>query len=238
MNADLPPSSSGGFNDLRKYSPLTAALERVFFVLQFLSPASWFIQTRAAHQRAFPPLGPDVPATMRRSRQIERYLYIWFAVQVVLAISLAISAPMPAWIPMFLSAWRVFDIMQSAINSHLFDRLRTGTRPDYVPVYARAVILNVWNYLEMIICFGIFYSAKLEMLENAKSWADAYYFSVITQLTIGYGDINPLGWLRPVAAVQGILGFLYGLIVLTRLIAFLPRAESVLDAKSDAKPHQ
>ena len=32
------------------------------------------------------------------------------------------------------------------------------------------------------------------------------YFSVITFTTIGYGDYAPLGWLRLVAGVEGLLG--------------------------------
>ena len=34
----------------------------------------------------------------------------------------------------------------------------------------------------------------------------AFYFSFITQLTVGYGDLAPLGYAQPLAITQGILG--------------------------------
>jgi len=88
-------------------------------------------------------------------------------------------------------------------------------------------VLSLWNFLEMMLCFAVIYSAMLTRIGGAESVGDAYYFSAITQMTIGYGDLAPLGPLKLVAPCQGIIGFLFGLFVLTRFIAFLPSIGAV-----------
>ncbi|HTO61277.1 MAG TPA: ion channel, partial [Bradyrhizobium sp.] len=54
------------------------------------------------------------------------------------------------------------------------------------------------------------------------------YFSVVTQLTIGYGDLTPTSYLRAIIAAQGVLGFLVGIFAVSRVIAFLPKPQSVI----------
>ncbi len=39
-------------------------------------------------------------------------------------------------------------------------------------------------------------------------FADALYFSNVTTTTLGYGDFPPLGPGRPVAALQGLVGYM------------------------------
>ncbi len=48
----------------------------------------------------------------------------------------------------------------------------------------------------------------------------AVYFSFITLLTIGYGDIVPTGtWARSLTVVEGATGFIYGTVVVAWLVA-------------------
>ena len=116
-----------------------------------------------------------------------------------------------------------------AINTNLFDPLRLNIRVSRVASVERILALTLWNFVEIWLCFGIIASAESACLSvpppAAADWRDAYYFSAITQLTIGYGDISPVGILRVAAPIQGFSGFLLGVIVLARFVAVLPRIQ-------------
>ncbi len=44
----------------------------------------------------------------------------------------------------------------------------------------------------------------------------AFYFSIVTFTTLGYGDISPIGWSRPIAAIEALAGvFMNALFLLT-----------------------
>jgi len=213
--------------DLKKYSPFTYFWERVFFGLQYLSPANLFFRTRVDTQKEFNDTGNSEGITVKRGRRIEAYVMIW----AVLLIACAVVGPQTSGclrcLCIFLPSFRVFEILQLAINMNIFDRIRLGERKHYVSGVTRTLVLSLWNFLELILCFSIIYSVMLKYIKNAETVCDAYYFSVITQLTIGYGDLSPLGPLRFVAPFQGVVGFLFGLFVLTRFIAFLPQINTI-----------
>lgn len=60
-----------------------------------------------------------------------------------------------------------------------------------VTCVSRSLTLSVLNYFEIIFCFTTLYVVAGGPLLPAGSWADALYFSIVTQLTVGYGDIRP-----------------------------------------------
>lgn len=214
-------------SDLRRFSPMTYVLERTFFFLQFLSPAIILFGTRIAAQRI------DDPATFRevaarRGRRIELYVLVWALLEGLAAVVVPRLSGRCLLAVACLPAFRIFEIFQSIINLNVFDRLRMGTRPHYVAALARTMLLSMWNFVELILCFGILYSSKLTSFNVLVSAPDAYYFSVITQLTIGYGDIAPVGTTRLIVSIQVIGGFIVALFALSRVIAFLPRLGSVI----------
>jgi hypothetical protein len=67
--------------------------------------------------------------------------------------------------------------------------------------------------------FGLAYALNYQSLRGASRPADDFYFSVITQLTIGYGDVSPESLLRIVAAAQGLFGALFVIVVLGRAVS-------------------
>ncbi len=213
--------------DLRLFSPITWALERCFYAAQYLSPANLLFGTRVESQQRFTNSEAAQTLTIWRSRRIEAYVLSWCAVE--LGVAVVVPGVAGLWLALLLlPAFRLFEIVQAAVNLNLFDRLRLRGRKHYVATVARTMLLSLWNFFELILCFGIFYSSRLAMFEKPITSLDAYYFSVITQLTIGYGDIQPVGITRAAAAIQGLLGFVFALFALSRLIAFLPRTEAVL----------
>ena len=220
--------------ELRLFSPATFFLERLFFYAQRLSPANLWLRTHIDVQA-----NSDTPEkirelTMRRGRRIEAYIFCWF----VLEAAVVFIAPSLHGFWLFvlaLPAWRVCDLFQSAINVNIFDRLRCGARIHRVASVTRIVILSFWNFIELMLCFGIFYSSELAAFKGHGEGigrldpAEAYYFSVVTQLTIGYGDFQAIGFTRLLAATQGLLGFVFAVFVLSRVVAFLPKSESIFD---------
>ena len=94
--------------------------------------------------------------------------------------------------------------------------------------------MGLVNLIRLAICFGAIYAHRLTDLDKAHSWKSAYYFSFITQLTIGYGDVSPLGPTRAIAVLQGMIGFFFGLVVLGRFISFLPRIGTLMKDDSSS----
>lgn len=89
-------------------------------------------------------------------------------------------------------------------------------------------LLALWLY--MILGFGILYwiegfvtghglsSGGRMMGGNPADLASAIYFSFVTALSIGYGDVTPLGILRVFAILEGAAGLLIFGVVVSRLV--------------------
>ena len=63
------------------------------------------------------------------------------------------------------------------------------------------------------IYFGVVFGCLEGLLpgtcvDGLTSGADAIYFSYVTITTLGYGDLQPIGWCRAVSAFQATLGLL------------------------------
>jgi Ion channel len=216
-------------HNLWKYSPLLWCLERLFHWMEFLSPANLLFGTRVQAQRQFTTEEEMKEAMLARGRSVELYVILWFVVEIILALASPSSSGWVRWLCVVLPLFRVFEITQTAVNLNIFERLRIkASDSHFVASHIRTVVLTLWNFLELMFCFGIVYSTRLDLLSHAENPLDGYYFSMMTQLTIGYGDINPVRWGRLLAAIQGVLGFFFALVVLTRLTTFLPRSEAIV----------
>ena len=58
--------------------------------------------------------------------------------------------------------------------------------------YKRSMLLLFFNYIEIVITFGVLYSCGNHMNVPFKTWYDPIYFSMITSSSIGFGDFVPV----------------------------------------------
>ena len=122
---------------------------------------------------------------------------------------------------------RIVHIMQAVVNLSVFDQLRLR-EPIVISSAVRTVVLSFLNYLELVACFAILYLSLPGQLVGLEHWSDALYFSVVTQLTVGFGDIRPVHWARLVTTVQAIIAVVFTVLIFGRIIAVLPRLTSVM----------
>jgi hypothetical protein len=209
-------------------------LERFFAWAQFISIATWLWGTRS-FSRTLEITARD-HFELARSRHVEFYMLGWFLVLLLggtLSLSAEASGPALSWLRSAIScagALRIADILQANVNMHVFDgaRLsREGEPAQYVASQLRSTLISVWNYLELIGWFAILYLQFGGLQNGACSRdmdpMDALYFSTITQLTIGFGDLTPAGRVaRSLAMAQGLLGTLFIIFGIGRFAAMLP----------------
>jgi Ion channel len=217
---------------LREYSIITWFFERVFWVLHQMSPSRVVGGSRVAHVNSEAFRQNPKLATAVRSRRKEAYIITWFVIELLLLLVVEIEVGWPLWIPRVLATIRILDIFQASVNLSVFDQLRTDERV-VISSAVRTLVLSFLNYLELLICFGIVYVTMLEKLEGAEGWLDAIYFSVVTQLTIGFGDIRPIGVARFVASAQGLVAVAFTILILGRIVSVLPRIETVMKHSPD-----
>jgi hypothetical protein len=123
-------------------------------------------------------------------------------------------------------ALRLVDIIQVNVNMILFDSIRTEGF-NRITKYTRAILLIIWNYFELILIFGFFYLSNHESLKGFNIWTDSYYFSTITQITIGYGDLSPIGSIRFITAFQGFVGTMFMAFIISKIITLVPELKEM-----------
>lgn len=103
-------------------------------------------------------------------------------------------------------------------------------------LYNLAVLLVL--YLNIIFVFAIIYAIldhsghghiidHYRLNEEAGKWFDPLikplYFSAITLLSVGYGDVTPFGWARIIAVFEAMAGYVLPATVIIQYIRFFPR---------------
>ncbi len=87
------------------------------------------------------------------------------------------------WLLVYLILETILYIPTLIFASDLFARPRS---------YKRSMLLLFFNYLEVVISFGVFYTLGQNTNIPFAHWSDALYFSLMTSNTIGYGDYYPI----------------------------------------------
>ncbi|MEW6536709.1 MAG: potassium channel family protein [Candidatus Auribacterota bacterium] len=228
--------------DIKEFSRVLWVLEIIFFVLQYFCVSTWICGTREEHNANY-----TLARSQRRSLKVEKYLLCFFVLEVasIFVINLPSNKLLQILQTIFLwiVIYRILTIFIVIINMNIFDILRLKGLKHRMISSIRTVVLSFWNYLELMLCFGICYDYfSNNGLSKQLKFLDPYYFSVITQLTIGYGDIHPVrNWVKILVIFQGILGFIFAVFIIARIVSFLPRIGSLyednnkLTVKKDGK---
>jgi hypothetical protein len=186
---------------------------------------------------------PSTPILVAKFVQrIDTYVAAWLALEILFyAVAAAVGTigqpsrwvTLSWWALLVLLLWRPIEIVAYAILTTVTVRLvRGGSPPPLVAAPVRVVVLGVLNYLELILCFAGIYALGFGAIEKAKDWFDPMFLST-TLLTVGYSNLYPSGWLRPIACVQAIFGLVVMLFVITRVLAIL-QAEVGIDTRTGA----
>jgi Ion channel len=213
-----------------EYGPITHLLERVFRGMQYASLAIILFGTASGHRGYFKGPSDSREFDIWRARHLDYYLSLWLLFEIATALLIALAC-VPAHClilsMLFLIAYRMLDILQASVNINVFAQLRDIPGNNILNA-TRALVLSIWTFVELALCFGVIYSSPISHLSGSAGWWDAYYFSIITQLTIGYGDIHPEGVTKLFASLQGLFGFILALVVIGRLVSILPRPTAVV----------
>jgi hypothetical protein len=221
---------------LKEFSQVTWFVERMFFWAEFVSPGILYIPTRnLLHSRLDKLNEPARESYMienmrHRSNAVDYYILSCIAVQLVLLFLLEeIDA---YWVVLVIRVFvvvRIVDIAQANINMNIFDRLRYDESSHITVSVTRNLVLAALTFAELILSFGLLYATMPWNLAGAAGRFDALYFSMITQLTIGYGDIRPIHAARLLASLQGLVGFGFSLLIIGRFVSLIPPVRTMDD---------
>lgn len=184
---------------------------------------------------------PFIPATLSPADHLSRSARRAMKVDTFIAACLAADLGCLLWVAegpadwrraaaLGFVGWRIVDVLATVSRVCLFDEYDRRTHRYAHSTPTRVVVLGGLNYLELGVCFAAVYAAAPHLMVAGpapgplfdEALGKALHLSFATQLTIGYGDIYPAGWLRPVAWFQAVAGV--GLIALQigRYMAVVP----------------
>ncbi len=125
--------------------------------------------------------------------------------------------------------WEAGLRRRTTLNNNGAERKNWSSRRDLLAGWSLEGLIGSW--LGIIFCFGLIYwlaSARLDAGLKTGNGAvqldlpglgTALYFSFVTALSIGYGDVIPVGALRIPAVIEGIAGLLIFGCVISKLVS-------------------
>jgi hypothetical protein len=222
-------------NEIGDYSPLTQLAMRAFHVARKVSPMFWLSKrcpllksrNELSTQELF-----SQSHVRRRAKAVELYIIAWLFLEACLVgVVCFCQLPLPFIVGLVLAAvagLRIIEIFQVTVNAAFFDSF-SGRSDNMVASSPRIIVLAFYNFIELAVCFGVLYALNPGLLKGAGRPVTSFYFSLITQLTIGYGDVYPTSYLRAIAAVQGIVSVVFVVLVFGRFVSTLPRMKGLLE---------
>lgn len=130
----------------------------------------------------------------------EIYVLCWLVVEILFLGILFGFPTMNSTVGLFVPAtlfltWRLIDLLQVAFNTLIFDRIRCIQRgQSYERNPERWLLLNLFNYAELIIIFGVLgFFARDAFKPIFETMWQGFYYSVSVATMLGSNSI-PLKW--------------------------------------------
>ncbi len=162
-------------------------------------------------------------AGFRRARLVSAALAVPFVGVTVAALTLGVG---PEDRPSLVSAVAILPFLGLAFaTTFAYTIRRAPITPDRLFGAAAAFLLMgvAWSSLYSIAELASPGSFRLPPDLTGPVWNDLMYFSLVTQTTLGYGDITPSGYLsRTLAVLQACAGLFY----MGAIVAYLVAAQS------------
>lgn len=172
----------------------------------------------------------------RRAVRLDLYVLGWTGIYLtfILLDSFGVHGRALAAIAAILGGYRVFEIVVIDFNIALFEQARRRSRASVLDA-SRSALLVMWNYVEIIVCFGFLYwsihvhSRPMGIhpgvnlaLQSLRESAELQTGAALDGRTV-FGPVVPI--------VQGLISQALVLVVLTRLLGLLPRFRSLYGVK-------
>jgi len=164
---------------------------------------------------------------------VEFWVVLWIVFAVVSLVLVRFWQQAPDWVILVVGFYRVAEIVIELVNVLLFDLRRTGRA---LRGFLRSVILVLHNYVEILIWFAVFYVVAAGRFYvdprglSLETVSGAFYYSMLTMTTLGYGNIFPgVGeWVASaLVTAQTLIGVFLALVVLARVVMLLPRPRTI-----------
>ncbi len=122
---------------------------------------------------------------------------------------------------------RLLEIFQVGFNVLIFDRIRKGDTYK-ISSPARLLILNLVNYLELILIYsGLYFLLGKAFMPEVNSVESAIYHSALSITTVG-GNLQALtGYAQVLVISEVFFGLLFIVLIITRALSLFPQVKHI-----------
>lgn len=198
-------------------------------------PGEMFTGSRAEAQSQ----GTDKTFAAKRAKKVDTYIAGCVSIEIVTFALAIFSSRTESWVhcacagAIVIVALRALGIVAIATRVAVFDS--DDRRPGvdaYVSSARRIVVLGFINFIELILCFASIYAFNPGLVggRGNRDWIDPIHLSAMSQFTIGYGDIYPLGALRVVVWCQAFFGTVLLVLMIGRFVSLIRHVKLLDDS--------